>query len=136
MRTRLRGRGCAEREIDRVIGVAKEAGLIDDQTFARLWTEDRVLYHPLSRDAVIRELQEKGIAPQHVDKALRDAYPEEKERALAWSLARERYEHLRNVDEAKRERRTVGFLTRRGFAFGLSREIVRQLARGETDEQE
>jgi len=136
VRSRLRGRGVIESEIDRVVSVAKEAGLIDDRVFARLWIEDRVLYHPLARDAVARELSEKGVAPSLVEAALQETYPEGEERKLAWRLAQERYERLADLDDVKRERRTLGFLTRRGFAFGLAREIVRRLARGEHNEQE
>lgn len=110
--------------------------MIDDRLFARLWTEDRVLYHPLSREAVARELHDKGVAPELAQAALAEVYPEPEEKKLAWQLARERYERLSGLDEAKRERRTIGFLTRRGFAFGLAREIVRRLSRGEIDDQQ
>ncbi len=134
MRSRLAGRGFAEREVEAAIGLAKDAGLIDDRTFARLWIEDRILHHPLARDAVARELHEKGVPKTIATPALVEHYPEHVEKELVWKLARERYERLAGVEEEKRDRRTLSFLTRRGFRLGLSREIVRRLAKGELDE--
>ena len=108
--------------------------MLDDRAFARLWIEDRILHHPLSRDAVARELREKGVPDAVAATALAALYPEEMERQLALRLARERYERLAGVDDEARDRRTLGYLTRRGFSFGLSGEIVRQLSRGARDE--
>lgn len=116
------------------MALAKDAGLIDDRTFARLWIEDRVLYRPLSRRAIARELSEKGVPDPIAEKALADGYPASMEKELIWRLAGERYERLSGVESEKRDRRTVGYLARRGFALGLAHDVVRQLAKGETDE--
>jgi len=107
--------------------------MIDDRAFARLWIEDRILHHPLARDAVTRELREKGVPDAIASEALGELYPEHLERELILRLARERYERLAGVGEEARDRRTLSYLTRRGFPFGLSGEIVRQLAKGERD---
>jgi len=108
--------------------------MIDDRGFAKLWVEDRILYRPLARDAIARELRDKGVEDSIVQSALAELYPSSKERELAWRLARERRERLGRLDEETRERRVLGYLTRRGFAFDLSREIVRRLDKGEIDE--
>jgi len=108
--------------------------MIDDCAFARLWIDDRILHHPLSRDAVARELEDKGVAKTIATAALTERYPQVTERELVWRLARERYARLAGTDAEARARRTAGFLTRRGFPFGLAREVVRQLERGEDDE--
>lgn len=108
--------------------------MIDDSAFARLWVGDRVQNHPLSRRAVARELEEKGVPKPIAEAALAEHYPAPMEKDLIWRLARERYERLSGVDPVKRERRTVGFLTRRGFSLGLACGVVRQLAKEETDE--
>jgi len=107
--------------------------MIDDRAFARLWVEDRVLYHPLARDAVARELRDKGVPEDAAAAALTELYPAEREKELIWKLARERYERLAEVEPAARERRTLGYLTRRGFAFGLSREVVRRMGEASSD---
>lgn len=128
-RKRLEARGHVPAEIDRAMSLAIEAGLLDDRAFANLWVTDRVEHRPLARSAVARELQEMGIPPALAQAAMAKCYPPELERELAWRLARERFDRLRTVDPAKRERRTIGFLTRRGFRFSAARGIVSQLGR-------
>ena len=132
-RTRLESRGYAPAEIDRALSLAIEAGLLDDRAFANLWVTDRVEHRPLARSAVARELQDMGIAPALAQAAMAKSYPPELERELAWRLARERFDRLRTVDPVKRERRTIGFLTRRGFQFGVARGIVSQLSKQEQE---
>jgi regulatory protein len=107
--------------------------MIDDRAFARLWIEDRILHHPLARDVVARELREKQVPEPIASASLAEVYPERLERELVWRLARERYGRLAGVDGRARDRRTLSYLTRRGFPFDLSREIVRRLATGEGD---
>jgi len=117
------------------MATATSAGMIDDRAFARLWVIDRVEHHPLARAIVARELQEKGIPANMADAALASEYPPALERELIVRLARERYERLRGVDPEARARRTIGFLTRKGFAFSLVSAVVRRLERegGESD---
>ena len=116
------------------MSLAIEAGLLDDRAFANLWVTDRVEHRPLARAAVARELQEMGIPPALAQAAMTKNYPPELERELAWRLARDRFERLRSVDPVKRERRTIGFLTRRGFQFSVSRGIVSRLSKQEHEQ--
>jgi len=108
--------------------------MIDDRAFARLWIEDRTRYHPLARDAVARELRDKGVPEAVAVSALAELYPIEREKELVCTLARERYERLAGAEREARDRRTLGYLTRRGFPFALSREVVRRLGEGDPDE--
>ena len=133
-RTRLEARNLTTDEIEQAIALAKDAGLLDDRAFARLWVGDRTQHRPLSRWVVARELQEKGVPGPIVEAALAEGYPPSMEKELLWRLARERYERLNGLDQVKRERRTIGYLTRRGFSFGLARGVVIQLAKGEVDD--
>ena len=133
-RTRLEAKGYAPAEIDRAMSLAIEAGLLDDRAFASLWVTDRVEHRPLARSAVARELQEMGVPPDLAQEAMAKNYPPELERDLMWRLARERFDRLGSVTLEKRERRTIGYLTRRGFLFSASRCIVSRLAKEATRE--
>ena len=127
VRQRLRSHRFGEDEISSAIRQAVDAGLIDDEVFTRLWIEDRILHSPRSRRAVERELLEKGIDRGLVVKSLAERYPESKEKELLWQLARERFERLANLEREARERRTFGYLARRGFPPGQAKGIIRQL---------
>ena len=126
-RRRLRGLGFGEETIEKVLHQAKNAGLLDDPLFAQLWVEDRILHHPISRRAVERELAEKGIASDTVEQVLQALYPPEKEKQLALKLAQARYERYEGLTQVQRTRRTVAYLTRRGFSLGMAKSIVRAL---------
>ena len=127
VRQRLTSHKFTEDEIGSAIRQAVGAGLIDDEAFARLWIEDRILHSPRSRRAVERELLEKGVDRALVAKSIADRYPESKERELLWRLASERLERLANLEKESRERRTFGYLARRGFPLGQTKGIIRQL---------
>lgn len=130
----MRRRGLPFDEVERLIGQAREAGLIDDRLFAKLWVEDRMTNRPLARGAIKRELREKGIDPSLVEQAIRSGYPESKEPEVALRLAQSRYDRLRTLpDKEKRVRRLLGFLDRRGFNRDLACRIVNQLEQESED---
>jgi len=111
--------------IEETIQRGEAAGLLDDRLFAKLWVEDRLLYHPLSRRAITQELAEKGIAPEITNELLEERYPPEKEKEIALKLAQTRLARYENLDQDRRIRRTVAFLTRRGFNASLATRVVR-----------
>ena len=111
--------------IEETIQKGEAAGLLDDRLFAKLWVEDRLLYHPLSRRAVTQELAEKGIAPEIANEILGERYPPEKEKEIALKLAQTRLARYENLDRDRRIQRTIAFLTRRGFNISLATRVVR-----------
>lgn len=106
---------------------AEAAGLLNDCLFARLWVEDRLLYHPISRRAVERELVEKGIAAETIGQVLEALYSAAKEKQVALELGQTRYERNRGLTQLQRTRRTIAYLARRGFPVAMAKGIVRML---------
>ena len=111
--------------IEETIQKGEAAGLLDDRLFAKLWVEDRLLYHPLSRRAIAQELAEKGIAPEITNAVLEERYPPEKEKEIALKLAQTRLARYENLDRDRRIQRTIAFITRRGFNISLATRVVR-----------
>lgn len=126
-RKRLQSQGFSDEAIEETLQRAETANLLNDRLFARLWVEERLLNRPLSQQAIKRELLKKGIAKETVTQVVEELYPHEKERWLALKLAQERFERYRGLDEKRRTRRMISYLTRRGFSFPLALEIVRSL---------
>ena len=129
VQTRLVKLGFSPDEISEVIERGKDAGLLDDRLFAKLWVEDRLAHHPLSRRALIRELEEKGIAAKTISQVMADLYPAQDESRIALDLARTRMARYSGIDRDVRMRRTFNFLLRRGFSVSLAREVVREIER-------
>lgn len=122
--TRLQQKGFSREIIESVLGQAARAGIVDDAKFAQLWVADRLARRPRSRRMLERELRAKGVAPEHIRRAIVRA--ELDEEAVARKLIAERLPRLRSLDERTRLRRLVGFLRRRGF----SEEIVYRVLKG------
>jgi SOS response regulatory protein OraA/RecX len=122
--------GFARDEIDAALQQAREFAWIGDHIFARMWVEDRLLHHPLSRRAVEEELRGRKVAHDVAAAALEEHYPVEREREIAQDLARTRLARLAGVDEAARLRRTTDFLIRRGFSASVAIDSARRALRG------
>lgn len=123
-RTRLQQKGFSREVIQSVLEQATRAGILDDAKFAQLWVEDRLARHPRSRRLLERELRAKGIAPEHIQRAIARAGLDEE--AIARRLIVERLPRLRSLDEATRLRRLVGFLRRRGFSEHVIRQALQE----------
>jgi len=121
----LIAQGFDQDTIEETIQKGEAAGLLDDRLFAKLWVEDRLLYHPISRRAVTQELAEKGIAPEIANEILGERYPPEKEKEIALKLAQTRLARYENLDRDRRIQRTIAFITRRGFNISLATRVVR-----------
>ena len=80
-----------------------------------------------------RELGDKGIASETIDEVLSELYPREKEKEVTLRLAQERFAHCENLDPEARARRTVSYLTRRGFSVRDALGVVRSLEKRRTE---
>ncbi len=127
---RLEEAGYSREEIAAALLSARESGWVDDRVFARLWVEDRLLHHPLSRRAVEQELRGRKVPQDVASAAVRDHYSEEQEREVAGDLARARLARLSSLDEMTRRRRVIDFLIRRGFSSSLAADTVRRALSG------
>nr|BAL58762.1 regulatory protein RecX [Candidatus Acetothermum autotrophicum] len=119
---RLQQKGFSEEIVESVLEQAARAGVLDDAKFAQLWVEDRLARRPRSRRMLERELRAKGVAPEHIQRALARAGLDEE--ALVRELIAERSPRLRSLDEQTRRRRLVGFLRRRGFSERIIRRAL------------
>ncbi|MFO8034953.1 MAG: regulatory protein RecX [Candidatus Bipolaricaulota bacterium] len=121
---RLVAKGFPAEVVQRVIEWGRQAGLLDDQLFARLYAEDRLLSRPCSRRLLAQELRRKGIDPAVAQAAANNALPEADEAELATrALAGGQALWQRLSPEAAR-RRAAAFLLRRGFSQAVARRAL------------
>jgi regulatory protein len=123
VRMRLRKRefddGLIEEEIERL----ERAGLLDDASFARVWVTDRVRLAPRSRRMLLHELAEKGISPEVAAEATKAIHDEDT--ALALAKRKAATLSARAPDDVKKK--VMGFLTRKGYAYGLAASVASQV---------
>lgn len=130
---KLADRNVPESVAREVLDRFEELDLIDDRAFAAMFVRSRAETRKLSRAALRRELQQRGITGQYADEAL-EQRTDQDELDDAHELVRRKMP--RGVDLTDRKerdrvtRRLVSMLGRKGYPPGLAFGVVKeQLAR-------
>ncbi|MDT9409045.1 recombination regulator RecX [Corynebacterium rouxii] len=114
------------------------ANLLNDENFSREWVRQRRQRRGKSRQALTRELRDKGIKPEIIADVVGDIQPEDEQniaRELAYKKARSLKEEPCDYPEYQKAlRRTVGVLARRGFSQSMALEIAREAIDARIDE--
>ena len=112
-----------------VLDRLEAVGLVDDGAFAHDWVESRQRRRHLSRSALRRELQRKGVDRDEVDAALATV-DIDNELAAARALVARKQGATRGLDPVVRQRRLAGALARRGFGSGIIATVLGELRAG------
>jgi regulatory protein len=123
IRQRLLRHGYTEIHIDKAIARLKEQGLVDDLAFARFWRENRETFSPRSRRLTKLELKRKGLSSEIIEQVINEI--DEKDSAYRAALNRAR--RLPKDDYQTFRQRLVGYLGRRGFDYGIIKEITERV---------
>ncbi|HEX2316956.1 MAG TPA: regulatory protein RecX [Thermomonospora sp.] len=121
----LRRKGVPDDVAERVLGRFADVGLIDDEAFARAWVQSRHTGRGLARRALAGELRRRGVADETVAEAVEELDPEQEERTARALVAR-RLPATSGLDPARRVRRLVGMLARKGYSPGLAYRVVKE----------
>ncbi|MCC6386373.1 MAG: regulatory protein RecX [Dehalococcoidia bacterium] len=122
MRTRLAMRGIEPEVIEDEVVRLRDAGLLDDDQFARAWVEDRKRFAPRGRRMLRYELLGRGIQPDSVDAVTGDIDDADTALGLARVKARG---SIGQADWEAFLAKVGGFLRRRGFDYGVATEAAR-----------
>lgn len=125
LRQALVRKGFDEELADAALQKFADAGLIDDAEFARAWVSERHGQQGLGRHALGVELRRKGVAEHVIDDAL-STVDQESEVERARELVRRKLRGMAAVDGAKRTRRLVSMLARKGYSEGMAFRVVRE----------
>jgi regulatory protein len=129
-RPRSRGeveRKLAEKEwepavIAAVVARLSEQRYVDDEAFAQYWTENRNQFRPRSSSALRYELRQKGLDKDVIDESLAGADDE----AAAWAALQPKLARWRTLDPRDFTAKATGFLGRRGFSYGIIRQVLKR----------
>jgi regulatory protein len=112
---RLVRRGLAPAAIEAALVRADQAGLLDDQAFARHYVATRA-ERGRGPARLARDLSSMGVARASIDLAIAEQWPDDADRrAMPVALAAKRAAQLRNLPRAVKRRRLLAYLARRGF---------------------
>lgn len=123
IRQRLQRHGHDVEHIDKAIAGLKELGLVDDAEFARFWRENREAFSPRSRRLTKLELKRKGLSNDIIEQAISEI----DDRESAYRAACSRVRRLKMIDYQDFRQRLAGYLGRRGFDYGIVKEIIERV---------
>jgi len=122
----LRAKNVPPEVAEQVLDRLQEVGLVNDAAFAEAWVESRQQRRHLSRPALRRELQAKGVDRDEIDAAL-ETVDFGDELAAARELARRRHAAIAELAYPVRYRRLAGALGRRGFGGAIVTQVLREV---------
>ncbi len=114
-------KGIDAQAVSKTLQELETNGWINDPEFARLWVENRGRLKPKGRYALKIELQQKGIEPPVIDRALADY----DEAAYAAAALKSKIHQWRHLDKEDRQKKIFGFLRRRGFGVQTCMQFSR-----------
>jgi regulatory protein len=123
VRRNLYGRRVSPELIAQVLAKLEEMRVLSDQQFAEFWVENREQFNPRGARALSAELRQRGVDRETIEATV--APERDEERALA--AAQKKLRGLANADYPTFRKQLGGFLLRRGFSYGVSAGVVRQL---------
>jgi regulatory protein len=111
-----------------VLDRLQEIGLIDDASFAIEWVTSRQQRRHLSRRALRRELEAKGVTGDAIDRAL-DSVDRDAEVSSARDIVERRRATMTGLGRDVQYRRLAGILSRRGFDAALITGVLADVMR-------
>lgn len=127
----LKEKGYEPEQIDEVVDRLQSERYLDDGSFAKLWTEHRIISQRKGRRWVEMELTQKGVDDGDIAAAFREIDPEE-EFAGAWELGLKKW-RITGGEGLERKRKVMAFLMRRGYSNELVNRVIRKLSQGKMD---
>jgi len=106
----------------------QEVGLVDDATFAVDWVASRQQRRHLSRRALKRELEVKGVERGDIDRALENV-DRDAELASARELVERKRPAMSALARDVQQRRLAGLLSRRGFDSAVITRVLSEVLR-------
>ena len=124
-RQNLRDKGFSEEAVEEVIARLTELDLLNDQTFARFWIEQRETFKPRSQRALRQELYQKGVSREIIEEVVADV----DELAAARQAAEKKARTWIQLPKEAFFTKMNAFLQRRGFNYAITKTVTEELWR-------
>ncbi|MGG1516791.1 RecX family transcriptional regulator [Paenibacillus oryzisoli] len=110
-----------------------EQNYINDEQYAKMLTDHRVVSQKKGRNLIRQELQQKGIHKDVVKETIGSINPED-EYAAAFKIAQTKWKQT-SGKTLDRKRKTAAFLMRRGYMGTLVQKVLNELSQGTEDDE-
>jgi regulatory protein len=126
-RRRLTEKGFSDEVIQATLEKLQEKHWLDDLDFARQWIENRNTFRPRSNRLLAYELRLKGVADETIDRALEKFGGDQDE--LAYQAGIKKARQCRHESQFGFLKKVGGYLSRRGFHYGIVKPTTERLWR-------
>ena len=126
LKEKLKAKGFAVPEIEAAVSDLLASGFLDDRAFTKSWISYR-LARPFGFRRIILELKEKGIDPPIIEQAMAQIDSGYSPETIALELAQRRWQRLPAIDPARKKKRVLDFLLRRGFEADIAMKVLKKL---------
>lgn len=118
IRQKLLQRETAQNVIEEVVTKLVKIGLLNDEVYARTYIENQVSGGKKSRNRIISDLREKGVATSIIDDLV-DLFDQESELALIWREIEKAYHRYsrKDLSDFEMKQKVMQALGRKGFDF-------------------
>jgi len=127
LKEKLKVKGFSPDEIETTVLDLTASGFLDDRAFTKSWIRYR-LARPFGFRRIIGELKDKGIDPQTIEQAIAEVKGSVNVEDVVMDLAQRRWQRLpAALDPAKKKKRVLDFLLRRGFDADAVLRVLKKL---------
>jgi regulatory protein len=131
IRDKLHRRAAEPADVEEVLGKLKEAGFLDDARFAEAYASARRDNQGFGRMRVLRDLRARKVAPKVASDAVREAFEDQDEAAMAAQFLARKYRAV-NLGEFLQEDKNLASAFRRlrtaGFGAGTAIRVLKRYA--------
>jgi regulatory protein len=136
MKTKLLRRADSELLAQVVLARLKESGKLDDSSYAKQFTRQRVEVRKQGKFRIARDLRARGIPDRHINEALSDSADTQNETAIIRQRIESKLQTSRGEISDKKFASIYRSLLAAGFPADLIRRELKSLTREELPETE
>ena len=122
---RLQRKGYERNIVEKVLEDLDRYKYTDDKSFAESYINDRMNFRPCGRFLIKKELKERGISENIIERKITELISEEKEISSAQKLAQRKLKTIRDkTDRNKTTQKVRSYLQTKGYSFDIISQAV------------
>ena len=124
LKKKLKEKKISEKSSKKILQYLEDAGLTNDEEFAKLLIEEKIKYKPVGIRVLKQKLFEKGVPKLIGEKVLGEVFENVDEKQLAMANFKKLYPKIKGKERNEQKRKVYEFLTRKGFGYDVINEII------------
>jgi len=125
VRRKLKEKKLSAVSIDKIISRLKEFKFLDDEQYAKMFVESKLIHNPKGRRALSIKLAEKGIPKDTVQSTIEENYSEETEIKKAQEVLKKYQKKSHKGSPQEIKQKCFRHLLSKGFDFDIVKKVLK-----------